>query len=72
MSIMLFGFISLFGDIIYEGARGIISPYLEFLGATALIVGVVGGFGEFVGYGLRLASGYIADAKRTYWPFVFL
>ena len=72
MSIMLFGFISLFGDIIYEGARGIISPYLEFLGATALIVGVVGGVGEFVGYGLRLASGYIADAKRTYWPFVFL
>ena len=72
MAIMLFGFISLFGDIIYEGARGIISPYLEFLGASALIIGFVGGFGEFVGYGLRLVSGYIADVKRTYWPFVFL
>ena len=71
-AILLFGLISLFGDIIYEGARGIISPYLEFLGATAFIVGIVAGIGDFVGYALRLLSGYLADVKRTYWIFVFI
>ncbi|MHA1616937.1 MAG: MFS transporter [Candidatus Njordarchaeales archaeon] len=72
LAILLFGLVSLFGDIIYEGARGIISPYLEFLGATAIIVGIVGGVGDFIGYALRLVSGYLADVKKTYWLFVFL
>ncbi len=72
MGIISFGLISLLGDIIYEGARGIISPYLETLGATAVVVGVVGGLGDFLGYALRLVSGYIADVKRTYWLLVFL
>ncbi|MGB9587592.1 MAG: MFS transporter, partial [Armatimonadota bacterium] len=37
------------------------------LGATATVVGVVSGFGELVGYGLRLVSGYISDRTRKYW-----
>lgn len=71
-AIMLFGFISLFSDIIYEGARGVISPYLEFLGASAFVLGFIVGFGDFLANGLRLVSGYLADAKKTYWLFVFL
>lgn len=71
-AIMAFGLVSLFGDIIYEGARGIVPPYLEFLGATALIVGLAGGLGEFLGYSLRLVSGYLADTTRAYWTFYLL
>lgn len=35
-------------------------------------MGFVAGFGEFVGYGLRLASGYISDRTRGYWTMVFI
>jgi len=70
--ILLFGVISLFGDIIYEGARSVAGPYLYLLGAGALAVGVVSGLGEFLGYALRLASGYLADATRHYWAFTFI
>ena len=72
IGIASFGFISLFGDIIYEGARSIIPSYLEFLGATALIVGLATGIGEFLGYSLRLVSGYLADTTKSYWLFMIV
>jgi len=65
--ILFFGIISLCGDIIYEGARSVTGPYLYMLGGSAFIVGFVAGFGEFLGYGLRLISGYLADASKNYW-----
>lgn len=65
--IILLGFVSLFGDITYEGARSVSGPYLAILGANAGIVGLVAGLGEFIGYGLRLFSGYLADRTRRYW-----
>ncbi len=68
--IVLFGFVSLFADITYEGARGITGPFLFTLGASAVAVGFVGGLGEFIGYGLRLVSGYIADKTRRYWAII--
>jgi len=66
--ILLLGVASLFGDITYEGARSIIGPYLAVLGASTAIVGLIAGLGEFVGYALRLVSGYIADRTKAYWP----
>jgi MFS family permease len=65
--IILMGAVSLFGDITYEGARSITGPYLAVLGASASIVGLVAGFGEFIGYGLRLVSGYLSDRTQQYW-----
>jgi len=65
--IILMGAVSLFGDITYEGARSITGPYLAVLGASAGIVGLVAGFGEFIGYGLRLVSGYLSDRTQQYW-----
>jgi predicted MFS family arabinose efflux permease len=38
------------------------------LGATATIVGAVTGFGELLGYGLRLVSGRLADRTGEFWP----
>jgi len=67
--IILFGVISLLGDIIYEGARSVNGPYLSTLGANAAIVGLVVGVGEFLGYGIRLFSGYFSDKTRTHWFF---
>lgn len=66
--ILLMGVVSLFGDITYEGARSITGPYMAMLGATAGIVGLVAGIGEFSGYALRLLSGYFADRTKAYWP----
>jgi MFS family permease len=70
--ILLLGVVSLFGDITYEGARSVAGPYLAVLGASASIVGLVAGLGEFTGYALRLLSGYLADRSRAYWPITFI
>lgn len=70
--VSLMGLVSLFADLTYEGARAITGPYLAVLGASALAVGFASGFGEFVGYALRLASGWLADRTRSYWTFTFL
>lgn len=70
--ILLFGLVSLFGDIVYEGARSVNGPYLKTLGANAVIVGMVAGIAEFLGYAIRLASGYFADKTKAYWLFTFL
>jgi len=70
--IIIFGFVSLFGDIIYEGARGVNGPYLATLGASAVTVGLVAGIGEFLGYAIRLFSGYFSDKTKAYWVFTFL
>jgi MFS family permease len=67
--ILLFGIISLLGDMIYEGARSVNGPYLEILGANAAIIGFVAGAGEFLGYGIRLFSGYFSDKTKAYWFF---
>jgi predicted MFS family arabinose efflux permease len=65
--VLLLGLVSLLADITYEGARSITGPYLRILGASGFVVGFVAGFGELIGYGLRLVSGYIADKTQKYW-----
>jgi MFS family permease len=69
--VVLIGIVSLFSDFTYEGARSIIGPFMAVLGASATVVGLVAGFGELVGYALRLASGYFTDRTRRYWTIVF-
>lgn len=65
--VVLLGVVSLFADMTYEAARSISGPYLALLGASGTIVGFVAGFGELIGYGLRLVSGYVADKSGQYW-----
>lgn len=65
--IVFLGIVSLFGDMTYEGARSIVGPYLGLLGVTATTIGIVSGFGELMGYGARLFSGYIGDRTGSYW-----
>jgi MFS family permease len=65
--VLMFGLVSLLADMVYEGARSIIGPYLATLGASATVVGVAAGAGEFIGYGLRVVSGYLVQRSRHYW-----
>ncbi len=71
-AIILFGLVSLVGDVIYEGARAVAPSYLGALGATALVVGLVFGVSEFVGLSLRLVSGVLADVTGAYWALYLL
>ncbi len=66
--IIFIGVISLFSDLTYEGARSISGPFLGSLQAGAVVVGVVAGLGEFIGYALRLVAGYLTDRTGRYWP----
>ncbi len=66
--VLLIGVMSFFADFTYEGSRSIIGPYLAVLGASAAAVGIVTGFGELLGYGLRLVSGRLSDQTGQFWP----
>ncbi|MCW2755672.1 MAG: Major Facilitator Superfamily transporter [Marmoricola sp.] len=70
--VLVFGIVSLLADMVYEGARSIIGPYLATLGASATVVGVVAGGGEFVGYSLRVVSGYAVQRTGRYWTWTIL
>ena len=70
--VIILGVVSLFADMTYEGARSISGPYLSILGASGAVVGIVAGFGELIGYGLRLVSGYISDKTGRYWTITLL
>ncbi len=66
--VVLIGILSFFADFTYEGSRSIVGPYLATLQASGTIVGIVTGFGELLGYSLRLFSGRWADVTGRYWP----
>ena len=66
------GLVSLFADMTYEGARSIIGPFLQVLGASGTIVGIVSGAGELIGYTLRIVSGYFSDRTKKYWTITIL
>jgi MFS family permease len=70
--VVAFGLVSLLADMVYEGARSIIGPYLATLGASAALVGLVAGAGEFIGYGLRVFSGYAVRRSQRYWTWTIL
>lgn len=70
--VLLMGGVSFFADITYEGARSITGPFFAVLGAHAALVGFVAGFGEFVGYALRLGSGYLVDKTKRHWSLMFV
>ena len=70
--IILFGVISMLGDMVYESARGANSQYFNLLGISAAQVGLVFGIGEFLGYFLRLLAGVLSDKSGKHWIFIFV
>lgn len=69
--VVLIGIVSFFADMTYEGGRSIAGPYLQILGASGALVGFVSGFGELIGYGVRIFSGYISDKTQRYWTIAY-
>ena len=63
--------VSLSADMVYEGARSVTGPLLAFLGASAVLVGLVTGAGEALALVLRLVSGTWADRSGRYWTMTF-
>jgi MFS transporter len=70
--ILFLGVVSLFADMTYEGARSIVGPFLQSLGANATEVGIIAGFGEMIAASLRFFSGKLVDRTRAYWLMAFL
>lgn len=64
-----FGLVSLFADMVYEGARSLYGPVLLSLGASAALVGLVAGAGEAMALVLRLIAGPVADRRGSHWSF---
>lgn len=67
-----FGLVSMFMDIVYEGALSVQGPLLLSLGASSALVGVVSGLGEATSLAGRLVSGPAADRTGRYWLFAIL
>src|SRR5271166_1508525 len=70
--VLTLGIVNLFADMVYEGGSSINGPYLSMLGAGAAAIGVISGVGEFLGYALRVAAGYISDKSGKYWLITFI
>jgi MFS family permease len=66
------GIVNLFGDVTYEGGASVNGPFMAMLGASALVVSITAGAGEFLGYALRPLAGYIADKTGRYWLVTFI
>jgi MFS family permease len=65
--VVSFGVVSALTDVVYEGARSIIGPFLGDLGASAALVGLITGAGEATALVLRLVTGPLADRTGRHW-----
>jgi len=70
--VLVIGIVNLFADFTYEGGRSINGAFLSSLGASAVTVGFIAGFGELIGYALRSVTGFFADKTHKYWIFAFV
>ena len=70
--VLTMGLVNLFADATYEGGASVNGPFLARLGASAALVSIVAGIGEFLGYSLRSVSGWIADRTGRYWAITFV
>ncbi|MEM3067893.1 MAG: MFS transporter [Thermoplasmata archaeon] len=71
--ILLIGMVSLFADFTYEGGWSIIPQYLtRDLGVSVAVLGMVVGTAEFLGYAIRLFSGFLSSKTKHYWATMFI
>jgi MFS family permease len=70
--VLTMGAVNLFGDMTYEGGGAINGQFMATLGASAAVVSITAGLGEFLGYSLRAVSGYLADRTGRYWLVTFI
>ncbi|MBU0732330.1 MFS transporter [Patescibacteria group bacterium] len=72
LNIILLGIVSLLTDLSSEMIMPILPLFLESVGATGLIIGLIGGLGDSVASILKVFSGFWSDKFKKRKPFVFL
>ena len=70
--VLTIGIVNLFADMTYEGGGGINGAFMGSLGASAAVISIVAGLGEFLGYSLRSVAGYVADRTGRHWAVTFV
>lgn len=70
--VVAMGIVSLFADMTYEGGASIHGLFLGKLGASAAVISIIGGVGEFLGYALRFPAGYVGDKTKHLWTLTFV
>jgi len=70
--VLAMGIVNLFADLTYEGGGSINGAFLGSLGASAAAISIIAGAGEFLGYGLRVFAGYLADKTGRHWLLTFV
>jgi hypothetical protein len=70
--VLVMGVVNLSGDMTYEGGASINGPFLATLGASAALISIAAGVGEFLGYSLRSVAGYVADKTGRHWLVTFI
>ena len=65
--VLAFGLVSGLGDVVYEGARSVVGPFMAGFGASAALVGLVTGLGEAMALVFRLFSGRLSDRTGRQW-----
>jgi len=70
--VVLMGVVGLLSDVATEGTRCVTGPFLGLLGASAIIVSLVAGLSELVGYSLRIVFGWLVDRTGNYWAPVII
>ena len=70
--VLMMGVVNLFSDMTYEGGASMNGQFMALLGASALVISITAGLGEFLGYALRPVAGYIADKTGRYWTVTFV
>lgn len=66
------GMVSLVADMVADGGKSILGPFLGSLGASALVIGVVMGAAEAISLILRLVAGPRADRSGNHWSWTIV
>ncbi|MGE0578850.1 MFS transporter [Reyranella sp.] len=69
--VLIMGVVNLFSDMTYEGGAAMNGQYMATLGASAAVISITAGAGEFLGYVVRSVSGYVTDKTGRYWLITF-
>ncbi|MCH4277544.1 MAG: MFS transporter [Bacilli bacterium] len=72
MFIVLMAIVSLFSDMTHEGANSMNGTYESLLGASDMVISVVGGVAVLLGCSLRMFTGWLADKTKKYWLFTII
>lgn len=70
--IIIMGVVSMMSDMTHEGAKSVYGSFLSLVGASAQVISLVSGLGEFIGCSLILLTSYIENKTKKFWLSTFI